>query len=302
MVEADVTIRFVSEDGKTPNAENVLRALSTYVEILKIAGSVVDPSGRTEVGLAGVEAGSDVFKFVLRKCEDFGDHLTSGVSEYPLVSKAAISLGSLISGTVIIIGLTNALTPDPRIPDDQMEIFEENNRLLEESVELQRKEMEFYGILQEEPAYQSFEVIRPYSQEVVYKVPREEFAARSGLWMSDEIIEAEPDAQTRTATWDVVLIKPALVPEPRRWLFARDGIEFSALMKDQLFLDAIHDKTLPVKLAEGIRMKLELKYREIKEDGGWVPVVGSHRVTSVLDPLPPATPIPLFPDSGPPKK
>jgi hypothetical protein len=73
-------------------------------------------------------------------------------------------------------------------------------------------------------------------------------------------------------------------------------------MKDQVFLDAIHDRTLPVTLAEGIRMKVEVKYREELTEEGWVPVVGSHRITRVLQPLPPGTPIPLFPDASPPKK
>jgi hypothetical protein len=180
--------------------------------------------------------------------------------------------------------------------------FEENNRLLKESNDLQRREMEFYGILQEEPAYAAVEVIRPSDGHVIYRVPKEQFAARSGLWMGQDDAVADPATQTRTATWDVVLIKPVLVPEPRRWRFAKDGLEFSALMNDRAYLEAIHDKTLPVTLAEGIRMKLELKYREVREGEGWIPVVGSHRITRVLDPLPPQVVVPLFPDPGTPKK
>ncbi len=301
MVEADITIRFVPEEGLVPNAENVIRALSAYIDILKTVGSIVEPGARTEVGLAGVENGSDVFKFTLRKCESFGEHLTGGMAEYPIISKAAMALGGVISGAMLVVGITNALTPDPRIPNDQMAVFEANNRLLGESVELQKREMEFYGILQEEPAYQSFEVIRPFDGKVIYRIPRAEFASRSGLWMaSDDAVQADPLSQTRTVTWDVVLIKAVLVPEPRRWRFARDGLEFSALMNDRNFLGAIHDKTLPVKLAEGIRMRLEVKYREQYDSGGWIPVIGSHRVTQVLDPLPPQTVVPLFPNPGPP--
>jgi hypothetical protein len=302
MIEPDVTIRIEIKEGEAPNAENVVRALAAYVEILKTAAEIVEPGSVVEIGLAGVEDGSDIFKFILRKCENFGEHLKGGMEEFPLVSKAAITLGGLIGGTMIVIGLENALSADPRIPEDQMAVFEENNQLLKESIELQRREMEFYGILQEEPAYEALEVIRPYDGQVVYRVPRGQFAARSGLWMSQDDVEVDPTSQTRTATWDVVLIKPVLVPEPRRWRFARDGIEFSALMNHREFLDAIHDKTLPVQLAEGIRMKLELKYREVYENEGWVPVAGSHRVVRVLDPLPPASIVPLFPDPGSPKK
>lgn len=300
MIEPDVTIRFEVRSGKVPDADNVIRALSAYVEILKTAAAVLDPGGRVEVGLAGVEDGSDIFKFILRRCENFGEHLRGGMAEYPLVSKAAITLGGLIGGTAIVIGLENTLSADPRIPQDQMETFEENNRLLKESNDLQKREMEFYGVLQEEPAYDAIEVIRPHDGHVVYRVPREQFASRSGLWMGQPDAVTDPDSQTRTVTWDVILIRPVLVAEPRRWRFARDGLEFSALMNDQAFLEAIHDKSLPVKLAEGIRMKLELKYREVREGEAWVPVTGSHRVTRVLDPLPPRVVVPLFPDPGSP--
>lgn len=302
MAEPDVTLRFDIVEGQVPDAENVIRALSAYIEILKTAGAIIAPDSRIEVGLAGVEDGSNVFKFVLRKCEDFAENLTGGMSEFPLVSKAAITLGGLIGGTVFVVGLENVLSADPRIPEDQMEVFEENNRLLQESNDLQKREMEFYGILQEEPAYKEIEIKRPYDAGAGFRVPREQFASRSGLWMAQDDVISDPSSQTRTATWDVILIKPVLVPSQRRWRFARDGIEFSALMKDQTFLEAIHDKTLPVKLAEGIKMKLEVKYREVYEGGSWIPVVGSHRVTRVLDPIPPSVVVPLFPDSGPPKK
>jgi len=255
-----------------------------------------------EVGLAGVEDGSDIFKFVLRKTETFSENLKSGMSEYPLVSRAAITLGGLISASAIVIGMENLLSDDPKLPPEQMEIFEENNRLLRESNDLQKREMEFFGALQEEPAYKSIDIIRPYGGGTINTVPREEFAARSGLWVTDPEAEADADSQTITDTWNVVLIKPTLVPEPRRWRFAKDGLEFSALMKDQTFLDAIHDKTLPVTLAEGIRMRVEVKYREEYVEGGWIPVVGSHRITKVVDPLPPGTTPPLFARPDPPKE
>ena len=302
MADADVTLRFEIAEGQTPDAENVVRALAAYIEILKTAGGIVAPGARMEVGLAGVEDGSDIFKFVLRSCEGFGENLKGGMAEYPLVSKAAITLGGLIGTTMIVIGLENHFSDDPRLPPEQMQVFEENNRLLKESNDLQRREIEFYGILQEEPAYEAIDIIRPYGGGTTYTVPKSEFSDRSGFWLTEPATALDPSAQTITDTWTVVLIKPTLVPEPRRWRFAKDGLEFSALMKDQKFLDAIHDKTLPVTLAEGIRMKVEVKYREQLTDEGWVAVVGSHRITNVLHPLPPSSPLALFPSSRPPEE
>jgi hypothetical protein len=136
----------------------------------------------------------------------------------------------------------------------------------------------------------------------MYSIPKAEFAERSGLWSGDSDEAPTPATETRTATWDVILIKPVLVPEPRRWGFARDGIEFSALMSDKSFLDAIHNNTLPVRMAEGIRMKLEVKYREHFDGEAWIPVPYSHKVSRVLDPLPPISPTPLFANASAPKK
>lgn len=302
MAKADVILRFEVAEGATPDAENVVRALSAYIAILKTAGGIVAPDVRMEVGLAGVADGSNIFKFALQSCENFGRSVVDGMSEYPLVSKATITLGGLITGTMIVIGLENQFSHDPGLPEEQMAVFEEQNKLLKESVELQQREMEFYGILEEEPAYSSIDIIRPFGGGTVHTIPRDEFGPRSGLWSGDIDPISDPSSQTITDTWDVVLIKPALVPEPRRWRFAKEGLEFSALMRDLVFLNAIHDRSLPITLAEGIQMKVEVKYREEYREQGWIPVIGSHRITKVLHPLPPGPPVPLFPNSSPPKK
>lgn len=147
--------------------------------------------------------------------------------------------------------------------------------------------------MQDEPAFSQLDVLRGYDRQPVYKVPRSEFAERSGMWSGDEgeVIEA---VETRRATWDVILVKPALVPEERRWTFARDGLEFSALMTDKAVLQAIHDKTLPIQVAEGVPMRLEIQYRERFDGKVWLPISGSHRVKKVLSPRPPVASGPLF--------
>lgn len=302
MDEADLILRFEIEVGKTPDAENVARALLAWIDVLKTAGAIVEPGTDLQVGLVGVEDGSDIFKLSLRKVRKLGQEIKQGAEDFPLVSKAAISLGGLVGSTLVIASITNAVTPDPRIPDDQMAVIERSTELMEESVELQKVQMRYYGILQDEPAIESIDVIRPFDNKIIYTVPRHEFAERSGLWSGDAEEEIYISAETRTVTWDVVLIRPVLVPEPRRWGFAKDGIEFSALMSDRHFLVALHDKTLQVQMAEGIRMRIEVKYREEHNGEAWIPVPYSHRVTRVLDPLPPAAPAPLFANPGPPKK
>ncbi|WP_137139876.1 hypothetical protein [Azospirillum brasilense] len=260
--------------------------------MLRAAALAVEPDANVRIELVGVEKGSQTFLFAVQKVKEFVGDVSDGMAEFPLVKKAAITLGGLVTTTAITVAVTNSLTPDPRIPDDQMQVFTETRDLLKESVELQRQQQRFYGIVQDEPAYSRIDVFRS-DRSLAYSIPRQEFAARSGLWTGDTD-EIKPDAETRMATWDVVLIKPVLIPAPRRWRFAKDGLEFSALMEDGSVLQAIHDRTLPVQVAEGVMMKVEITYREISNGRTWIPISGSHKIKRVLSPLPPRSPGPLF--------
>lgn len=301
MADEDLILKFEILRGKSPEAESVADALAAWVDVLRAAGAVVAPGASLSIELVGVEPGSQMFKLALRKLEDAAGRVKAGSDEFPLVSKAAMTLGGLIGGTMIVVTLTNEITPDPRIPPDQMAVFEEMRQSLAESVELQRESARFWGIMQDEPAFQRVDVLRGSDRKPIYQVPRSEFAERSGLWSGDSG-DVDANVETRRATWDVILVKPALVPEERRWTFARDGLEFSALMQDKAVLQAIHDKTLPIQVAEGIAMKIEVQYRERFDGRAWLPVPGSHRVKRVLSPLPPQSSGPLFGAAGRPQE
>lgn len=302
MAGTDIILKLEIVDGRTPDAENVANALLAWIDLLKTAGAIIDPEAELLVGLTGVEHGSNIFKLSMTRLETFAGQMKDGASEYPLVSKAAIGLAGMIGASVIGVAVAGILEPDPRIPDDQMAVFEEQRELLRESVELQRQQNRFFGILHDEPAIESIDVLRP-DRTKYYSIPREDFAARSGLWTGGpESAVDQQGSEARTVLWDVILIRPVLIDAQRRWVFVRDGLEFSARMADKAFLQAISAKTLPIPLAEGIRMRIEVKYRETYDGSVWLPVKGSHRVTRVLEPLPPASPSPLFPYAGSPKE
>lgn len=296
MAQPDVVLKFEIVDGLTPNAENIAHALLAWVDLMKAAADVIDPAAELRVGLYGVEDGSDIFKFSLDRLERFSEQATRGSSKYPLVSRATITLAGAIFLTAVGSVVNVALTPDPKMPEDQRDLMVEQNRLLAESIEVTRERERFYQRLLEERAISSIDVTSDEGL-VIYHIPREEFAERSGLWTGEEVDELR-DEETRTVVWDVVLIRPVLIASPRRWQFARDGLEFSALMEDRTFLDAIHSKTLAVPLSEGIRMRIEVKFKERYDGGQWVAIKGSHRVSQVLDPLPPPPSSPLFPRAG----
>jgi hypothetical protein len=279
-VEEDLILKFEIAPGRSPEAESVAQAIAAFVDVLRAAANVVDPDSSLSVELVGVEPGSQMFKLALRNA---AERVRAGADRFPLFKRAAITLGPLIGTTLLTVTITNLITPDPRIPADQMAVFDEMSRNMAASVELQRQSARFWGITQDEPAFNGVDVLSGHDRTLVYQVPRSEFAERSGIWSGDAA-EVTALVERRTATWDVILVKPVLVPEQRRWTFARDGLEFSALMTDKSVLQAIHDRTLPLQIAEGVTMKIEVQYRERFDGKAWLPVPGSHRVKRVISP------------------
>jgi len=275
----DVILKLEIEPGKQPELEAVARLLLAWVDTLETSAAIVDPEYRLRVELVGVEDGSDVFKAALKRIKD-------GADRYPEAKRISITLGSLIASNVLMIGMTVALTPNPRIPDDQMAVFQENNRLLAESVELQRKSAHLFEQAHEMPAIREIVVLDGEDRETLFKIPRSEFAERGGLWSGNEA-EAS-GSEVRFATWDVILLKPVASSKPRRWTFIKDGLPFSALMTDKRVLAAIHDRTFPLQIAEGVMMKLEIRYRERFDGKVWIPQPDTFRVVRVLSPALPA--------------
>ena len=291
---ADIVLKFETLPGRAPKLEAVTRALDAWGEMLRTAAEIAEPGSIPSIELVGVEDGSQVFKIALKKLQEFGATVSEGAAEYPIPKKLAIALSGSITTGLVAVGLQAALLPTG-LPDDQMEVFKETNRLLTESVDLQRKNKEFYEALQEEPAYTAVKVLEGEDGTVLYEVPKSEFATRSGVWGEEEDDDVEqPETQVRTATWDVVLIKPVLEARPRRWVFAREGLKFSALMSDKRVLEAVHDKTLPIQVAEGISMKIEVQYKERFNGQAWEPIDKTRKVTRVLHPQLLSTPGPLF--------
>ena len=282
----DAILKFEIDPAASPDAEVVARALIAWVETIKAAMAVIEPGEETRIELVGVEQGSQVFIVAIKRIQD-------GAKEYPLIAKAAGSLATAITGALATI----ALTPDSRIPDDQMAVFRDMNRNIEASLAIQRRREDFYNTIYPEPAITAVEVQDAKTRKSLYVVPRGDFARGSGLFTAQP---EEPAVRTenRVAIWDVVVIRPALVAKPRRWTFAREGLEFTALMDDPAVFEAMRAGTLPIPFAEGVHLKVRLEYKERREGDVWRVIPESRKVAAVLEPLPPAPSTPLFPAPG----
>lgn len=296
MQEPDLILEFEIEEGRSPDIENVARALLSWNEALQAAFEIIAPNQKVIVELVGVEAGSQRFKQVFRLVEGFANALEEGGQEYPLIWKHTKALAKCVAGGVLLAGIANEMAPDVRLPDDQMAVFEEIRDLLRSDPTMDRSRHDFFETLHEEPAISLVEVYEEGADKPLYSVSRSEFSFKAGLFDIEDEIE-ELREEDRYHTWDVVLIRPVLVSTPRRWTFARDGVEFSALMADPTVLEAIQLKTLDIPFAEGVTMKIEVTYREHYDGKTWRPINKSRKVTKVLSPritLPPGA---LFADT-----
>lgn len=291
MIEADLILEFEIEDGKSPDLENVARTLLAWNDAVQAAARAIDPSAEIVVELVGVEAGSQRFRQIFRHIDNFADNVEEGGKEYPHIWKHSKALAKCIAGGILLAGVTHAVTPD-----DQTPVLRDIRDLLRKDIETRQASQIFYESAQHEPSFSKIDVYESdYASEPVYSVPRSEFAHRSGLF-DPQGDEAETvTTRPRTVTWEVVLVRPVLVGKARRWTFAREGIEFSALMTDKAVLQALHDRTLSIPFAEGVMMQIEVGYRERQEGLVWLPVRNSLEVTRVLSPRPPLSPTPLFP-------
>lgn len=289
MLEPDLVLEFEIEKGRSPDIESVAKALMAWNDAVQAACSAISPNARIVVELVGVEHGSQRFKQVFRLLEDAAESIDEGGTEYPLIWKHTKSLAKCIAGAILVAVVANQVTSNPGLPDEQMQVFEDIRDLLQKDWDFNQRGQDFYGILQDEPAFKVVEVYEGNNTEPTYIVPRSEFAFKSGLFDSG-LDTPEVEQEDRVGTLDVVLIKPVLVAKPRRWTFARDGSEFSAEMNDKAVLEAIQNKTLKIPFAEGVTMKIEVAYKERKSGDTWIPVKGTMKVTKVLSPrvtLPP---------------
>lgn len=156
-----------------------------------------------------------------------------------------------------------------------------------------RSAKRFYRALERDPAVTNVVVKSGPAEVPLVKVERSEFAMRGGLYSDQETGEAE---ETRREVWSVVLMQAPFSASPKRWRFSRDGLQFTAAMVDAIFLQAIVDGTVPISLRTGVRMEVEVEWRERRRGKIWVPILGSRRIVRVLSPRPGAATTPDRPE------
>lgn len=288
-MSGEVVLHLELEPGRNADAEVAAELLTAWVRLVKAGAEALAPNAQIRVELLGLQEGSLEFRQVVKWLDDRAGELAAGADEYPNLKRLGVALAT----AVLAAGAQTAMMPEVQ----KVEVVEPEAKKVAEAPSVQAASKEFFAIAQRDRAITEVAVTEEPGGPKEYCVPREDFAERSGLWGGQTIDPDQSSMKTVEATWNVILVKPAAVGQPRAWRFSRDGIEFSAVMEDTEFLDAIREGRVPISLQEGVVMRILVRYRERLVGQVWEYVPSTRRVAKVVSPLSRPRPIPLpFPD------
>ncbi|HEY9092169.1 hypothetical protein [Parasphingorhabdus sp.] len=97
-------------------------------------------------------------------------------------------------------------------------------------------------------------------------IPRADFEEHGAA------VDNEQAVETRTLTRNnqrVTIVRPYSKGEERRWKFEDKRGEFSATMRDPIFLEALRARHTELEIGEGVEMWLDLRVKEELVDGEW---------------------------------
>lgn len=246
-----------------------------WVEAISAATKVIDPTSQVSIDLISAEPACLRFSTILKFVDQtVMGSLADALEPYPKI-KQFVALNVIGLPGAVAAGLLVAFADDTDAHEKQQRVAE--------SEEVQRPVREFYQTIRNEPAIKRV-VVKEYPDgPPVTIVERSDFDSQSGLWELEE--EDEPDRDA-IREWDVVVTHPVSIAKPLTWGFMRDGLPFRAKMVDPVFLNAIRDGGLPIKVQEGVEMTVRLKFKERREGQVWIPIPGTYRIEEVISPKP----------------
>ena len=287
--DGEIILQLGLKEGRNADAAVAAESLLAWIDLARDAARAIDPFAEVRVELLGREEGS--LKQILKLIDDHAALISKGADEFPYLKKAAIGLAISVAtsgvSTYVQEGL-KAPVENVALSAEDRELLVGMTRAIQGDAHAARSAMRFYRALERDPAITRVEVRDGRSSTPLSEVDRAEFAARGGLYRTEE--DPEPD-ETRREVWSVVLMHAPFYASTRHWGFSRDGLRFTAQMADLKFLQGIVDRTLNIGLHEGVRMNVEVEWKERREGSAWLYVPDSRKIVRVLSfGLAPASP------------
>lgn len=278
-----LSLYFDLVEGEKADLEIVSAAAIAWVEGLRAVAQAYDPNSDVRVQLVDADESSLIYNTLVewfdRHVGKNLEHVVDGWDGMPRGRKLAL-------GLAMFIVVTGYPTYDFYFGEDLDEAdVALCNRIIEQTKDepsVQTARRKLYRTLEREPAIKGIGIKETSDGKPLAVVPSEQFAGEGGLW---QVMEGDVQERVVTQVLDVILVKPALVHNPRSWTFKPDGLpEFEAVMRDGKMLHAIRESGFPERLREGIPMTIRLEVREVQVDGQWRATRGGRSVMRVLSP------------------
>lgn len=283
-----ISLYFDLEPEQKADLETVARTAIAFAQMVRQVASHVDMTAEIRIELESGTEGSLGLNAIVRWLKGFGQR-------HP-------TLTAIVVGTVLFIGpdirawtvekILDFLT-GPDAPPIARSLSEDELRQLaghlaeymkKPIAEQQRQEI--FEEVQRDPAIKGIGATGVPGKRPEVVIPRSEFQRFS---RPDEVVEEYLESRTVEREVTLTLIRPRLKAEVASWRFQQGTMpEFSAVMKDRDFLDAMAASRLPINLHVGIEMTVVLASEEVFEGGVWV--AKKRSVTKVVSPSPTSPP------------
>lgn len=283
MAEDTLSLYFGVRPGERADLEVVAAAAIAWSEGLRAAARAVDPDIELRVELVDADQGSHIVNTILtwveRHIEPHLERIERGAARAPRTRKLLVALAAFAAFTAP--STYDLYFGDPDFTENDREMLRELSAKVANDAAVIEARKKMFRAAEREPKITGLGIKDTPDSEPIIVVPANQFAEGGGLW-SDQ--ERMIDSRTLNPVLDVVLVRPALVHTPRNWTFRIDGLpEFEATMKDRKVLDAM-SSGIPLRMREGIPMKIRMEVKEVMVDGEWRLVRGGRSVLEVLSP------------------
>jgi hypothetical protein len=281
MTAAPISLYLDLEEGQSPDLEVVARAAIAWNALLKEVIELLDPSLDVRVEYVSGTKGSATIDSIVKA-------FSKVAKEHPFIVAPLVAIATAF-----------AMAPANHLGEDLTEYVLEQvghedgmsdadaQKIAEKVVAVQRNQVaqehkrEMYRQLEREPAIKGVGATPIPTERPAKIVTRPEFGTRADM---GRIEESTTDSRTIWKyDYPVVLVRPVLKAEERRWRFQHGDREFSATMKDKEFLDVIGSGHTGLELGEGLEMRIDLRIKEEKVGGVWV--IKEEAITRVVWPI-----------------
>lgn len=279
-----LTLYFQLKPETLADLETSAEVSIAWSRALKAAAAALDPEGELIVEIIDADEGSLNVNAALRWVRVHLDPTAARIERSSQRMPKTFRMALALAGFLIFDVGTAVLTyfpADEWSDEERAEIHKQIQRIHDDNQFRERKR-ELFKAAERDPKVRALGVKETPRGPALAIVEGQHFAEASGLFAEQE---ADLPERTTSTIVEVVLVKPALVAQPRAWTFEQVGLgQFDAIMADAKVIAAMRDKGLPERLREGIPMRLRLEVHEVAYNGEWRVARRGRVITKVLSP------------------